>query len=60
VGEIEVTVTLHREHPEEAVFESVIKIDGACSDADRTALLNAALDCPVKRTLSKKLVFKTA
>jgi len=58
VGEIEVTVTLKRDHPEEAVFDSIVKIGGTLSDADRSALMNLAGDCPVKRTLSKKLLFR--
>src|SRR5262249_31000203 len=60
VGVIDVAVTLKRDHPDEALFESIIKIDGVLSDADRATLLNAAADCPVKRTLSKKLLFRSS
>ena len=58
LGQIDVTVTLKRDHPEEAVFDSEIKIGGSLTDADRTTLLTAAADCPVKRTLSKRLLFR--
>ena len=58
VGHIAVTVSLKRDHPQEAVFEYTVKLEGALSDDQRAALMQAADDCPVRRTLSKKLSFK--
>jgi putative redox protein len=57
VGAIAVSVTLKRDHPEEASFEYSIKVDGVASEEQRTLLLKAADDCPVRRTLLKKLTF---
>jgi putative redox protein len=58
VGTIDASVVLKRDHPEEAIFEYTLKIGGDLSEAQRTALLQAADDCPVRRTLLKKLSFQ--
>jgi putative redox protein len=57
VGPIEVTVNLKRDHPEEAVYEYTVKLDCSLSDEHRKTLLQAADNCPVRRTLLKKPSF---
>jgi putative redox protein len=58
VGPTTVTVSVKRDHPEEVVYEYTVKLDGELSDDQRTALLNAADNCPVRRTLLKKPLFE--
>jgi putative redox protein len=58
VGEIGVTVVLRREHPESAIFEHDIKIEGALTENQHATLMREADDCPVRRTLLKKLSFQ--
>ncbi len=58
VGAIDVTVSLHRDHAQEAIFESTIKLQGALSEDQRATLMQVASDCPVRRTLSKTLSFQ--
>jgi len=60
VGPINVTVNLKRDHPEEAVYEYAVKLDGALSEEQRAMLLLAAENCPVRRTLLKKPLFVRA
>jgi len=57
VGPIDVTVNLKRDHPEKAVYECTVKLDGSLSEEQRTLLLEAADNCPVRRTLLKKPSF---
>lgn len=57
VGQIAVTVALKRDHPEEAIFEYAIKVDGDLNTDQRATLMQLADDCPVRRTLLKKLSF---
>ena len=57
VGPINVTVSVKRDHPEEAIYEYTVKLNGALSEEQRTLLLQAADDCPVRRTLLKKPSF---
>ena len=52
------TVTLNREMPEESTFEYAVELEGTLTDAERRMLLDAASNCPVRRTLSKKLSFR--
>jgi len=58
VGPISVTVSLKRDHPQEAVFDYTVDFDAALSAAHRATLLQLADDCPVRRTLLKKLSFQ--
>ena len=58
VGSIGVTVSLKRDHAQEAVFEYTVTLEGALSADQRAALMQAADDCPVRRTLSKKISFQ--
>jgi len=57
VGPIDVTVNLKRDQPEEAVYECTIKLDDSLSEEHRALLLEAADNCPVRRTLLKKPLF---
>lgn len=57
VGAVSVSVTLKRDHPEAAIFEYSVKVDGVPSEEQRKTLLEAADNCPVRRTLLKKLSF---
>jgi len=58
IRSVEVTVVLRRDHPEEAVFEYSVRIDGELTEEQRALLLQMADDCPVRRTLTKRLSFK--
>jgi uncharacterized OsmC-like protein len=58
VGAISVTVSLKRDHPEEAVFEYTVNLEGALSEDQRTTLVQAADTCPVRCTLLKRLSFR--
>ncbi len=58
VGAISVTVTLKRDHPEQAIFEYAVKMEGSLSQEHRATLMEAADNCPVRRTLLKKLFFQ--
>ncbi len=57
VGAISVTVTLKREHPEQAIFQYAVKLQESLSQEHRATLMEAADNCPVRRTLLKKLFF---
>ena len=57
VGPIAVTVSLKREHPEETVYEYTLTVGGPLTEAQRAILLQAADDCPLRRTLLKKPSF---
>ena len=58
VGPISVTVSLKRDHPEQTIYEYSVQLDRALSDDQRATLLNAADNCPVRRTLLKKPLFQ--
>ena len=58
VGAVSVTVRLKRDHPQEAVFEYSVNLEGVLSDDQRTTLMQAADTCPVQRTLLKRLSFR--
>ena len=58
VGPTAVTVSVKRDHPEEVVYEYTVELGGELSDAHRTTLLQAADNCPVRRTLLKKPFFQ--
>jgi putative redox protein len=58
VSAIDVTVSLKRDHPERAIFEYTVRLEGPLSDEQRATLLQAADDCPVRRTLLKDLSFQ--
>ena len=56
--EIETTVTLDRSRPDETVFEYGYVIKGGIDERTRVVFDEALERCPVKKTLSKKIVFK--
>jgi len=58
VGSISVAADLEREHPNEARFHYTVELGGSLSPAQKTTLLEAADNCPVRRTLLKKLSFE--
>ena len=58
VGSVDVTVSLKRDDPQEAIFEYTIKVEGALTEDQRATLLKAAEGCPVQRTLLKNLSFQ--
>ena len=58
VGPIAVTVSLKRDHPEVVLYECTVKLEGELSDDQRATLLQAADNCPVRRTLLKKSFFQ--
>jgi putative redox protein len=58
VGPIAVAVSLKRDHPQEAIFEYTVKLEGDLSEDQRATLMHAADNCPVRRTLLKKLSFQ--
>jgi len=57
VGAISVSVSLKRDHPQEATFEYTVSVGGVPSEEQRAALLQAADNCPVRRTFLKRLSF---
>ena len=58
VGTIAVTVNLRRDDPGEAIYDYTVKMGGPLSQEQRTLLLRAAENCPVRRTLLKKASFE--
>lgn len=52
-------VTLDRSNPEETMFEYEVELQGELSEQDRVRLLDVAGRCPVRRTLSTRLTFRT-
>jgi putative redox protein len=58
VGPITVSVTLKRDHPQEAFFQYSINLEGPLSPEQRATLMQAADECPVRKTLLKNLSFK--
>ncbi|CEJ14969.1 OsmC-like protein [bacterium YEK0313] len=55
-----VSVELDRSREAETVFRTTVDLDGDLSDGDRRLLLAAVERCPVRRTLSRQLVFPAA
>lgn len=54
---VTVHVSLDRNHPDGPAFVCAIELAGELTDEQRRKLLRAAKACPVRRTLSRKLVF---
>lgn len=59
LGDVTTTVSLDRNSPTEAVFNYSIELSGQLDDEQRKKLLEIAETCPVHRTLSKKLSFRS-
>jgi len=54
---VSVTVNLDRGDPETAAFTCEIAFSGDLTEAQREKLLQAARACPVRKTLSRRIVF---
>jgi putative redox protein len=52
-------VTLDRSNPEETIFEYEVELQGELSEQNRARLLDVAARCPVRKTLSKSVTFRT-
>lgn len=55
---VDVKIEIDRANPERSVFRSRIEFGSDISDADRKTLLAAARLCPVRKTLSKSILFE--
>jgi putative redox protein len=55
---VDVRIELDRAQPEKSIFRSRIEFDPELSEADRKTLLAAARLCPVRKTLSKSILFE--
>lgn len=55
---VDVKIEIDRANPERSVFRSRIELGSDISDADRKTLLAAARLCPVRKTLSKSILFE--
>lgn len=60
LGEVSTKVSLDRSSPSEAVFNYSIELSGQLDDEQRVKLVEIAETCPVRRTLSKKLSFRSS
>ena len=59
LGEVATKVSLDRSSPLKAVFSYSIELSGQLDDEQRKKLLEIAETCPVRRTLSKKVSFRS-
>lgn len=57
--DVSTKVTLDRSSPSEAVFDYSIELSGQLDDEQRKKLLEIAKTCPVRRTLSKTISFRS-
>ena len=55
---VSTTVTLDRGDPDETVFHYCIDLDGPLSESSRQQLVAAAIDCPLRKTLSRRMFFR--
>lgn len=55
---IRASVGLNLESKEESVFTYSVELDGELTDEQRSTLLRAAEACPVKKALSRSIVFR--
>jgi len=58
ISEVKIEVSLNRNEPESVVFEYKVKVDGKLTGLEKEKLLQIVQNCPVKKTLSKKINFK--
>ena len=58
LSEVQTRVSLDRSSPAEAVFEYSVELSGQMDEEQRRKLLEVAENCPVRKTLSKKLSFR--
>ena len=52
-------VRLDRSKPDESALEYEVELQGALSGQDRARLIDVAGKCPVRKTLSKRMGFRT-
>lgn len=57
LSSVSITVSLNREEPGKPVFEYRVQFGGALSEAQKSRILSAAEQCPVRKTLSQPLRF---
>jgi putative redox protein len=55
---VSVNVSLNRSNPDEPTFEYSIDFQGYLSEKEKSQLIPALENCPVRNTLSKPLQFK--
>jgi putative redox protein len=60
VDNVRTAVSIDRSRDEEATFSYAIDFDSSFGDEERAQLIAAAVDCPVIKTLRKRLVFTPA
>lgn len=59
LSDVTTRVKLDRSNPEETIFEYEVELQGELSEQDRARLLDVAGKCPVRRTFSTPLTFRT-
>lgn len=59
LSDVTTRVQLDRSHPEETIFEYEVELQGELSEEDRARLLDGALKCPVRKTRSRRIGFRT-
>jgi len=57
---VKVTASIDMSGAEETVFSYTIELEGKLTDEQRVSLMHAADGCPVKKALSKKVLFRKA
>ncbi len=60
LSEAKVSVSLNRDDPEQTVFEYGVELQGDLTAAQRQKLMDLAALCPVKKTLSKHISFRSS
>jgi putative redox protein len=57
LSSVATTVTLDRSAPNEVCFEYSVDLSGDLTEVDKQRLLGVTKSCPVRQTLSKRVVF---
>lgn len=60
VDNVRTSVSIDRSRDQEAIFTYAIDFDASLGDDERAQLIADAVDCPVIKTLRKRLVFTAA
>lgn len=55
--QVRASVNIVRPDPQTVRFEQSVQLTGALSEAERKALMEAASNCPVRQTLSRRVDF---
>ena len=58
ISKVKTEVSLNRDEPECAIFEYKIEIDGKLTGLEKEKLMQIVRNCPVKKTLSKRIDFR--